>query len=222
MSYSVAIPAYNSRETIADTVQSVLAQTVPPAQIVIVDDGSDDQTAEIAQAQSDMIEVIRQENTGCGKACSRAIRSTTCDIVATVDADDVWLPNKMEKQLVKLRESAAEALVFARHRQFQHGSDDFSSGELRPGMTRSDLVFRRDVFERVGDIIDPPGGRGDMVDWLGRARDAGCPFEIVDEVLVMRRIIPTSLSYGRDTEKDLGYLQVAYRALQRQRAREHS
>lgn len=219
MSYSVAIAAYNAAETIADTLHSVLAQTVPPAEIIVVDDGSTDDTVAIARRVSDIITVLTQPNAGCGSASTRAIRATNCDIVATVDADDLWQPHKMERQVALLQVSAARTLVFAMHRQFRHGSTDMTSGEVRSGLTRSDLVVRRAVFDEVGAIIDPPGGRGDMIDWLARAREIGCVFKTVDEVLVMRRIIPGSLSYGRDTAKDLGYLAVAHRAMKRRQQR---
>lgn len=217
MTYSVAIAAYNAAETIAETLRSVLDQTVAPAEIVVVDDGSTDATAQIAAGISDIVSVIRQPNSGCGPACSRAIAHTVHPVVATVDADDLWLPQKMEKQLAVLGDDTDRRLVFARHRQFHHGSDDFASGMLRDGRTRSDLVMRRAVFDEIGNIIDPPGGRGEMIDWMARAREAGCAFVQLDDVLVMRRIIRGSLSYGRDPAKDRGYLAVAYRAMQRRK-----
>lgn len=219
MTYSVAIAAYNAAETIADTLTSVMSQTMPPAEIVVVDDGSTDATAAIARRVSPDIIVMTQPNAGCGSACTRAIRGATCDIVATVDADDLWLPQKMEKQLDLLRSSDALTLVFAKNRQFSHGSTDMTSGEVRSGPIRSDLVFRRAVFDEVGAIIDPPGGRGDMIDWLARAREMRCTFKTVDEVLVMRRIIPGSLSYGREAAKDIGYLAVAHMAIKRRQKR---
>lgn len=218
MTYSVAIPAFNAARTIAETLHSILSQTVPPKEIVVVDDGSTDETAAIARAQSDIVKVITQENAGCGEATNRAIRATNSKVVATVDADDLWLPQKMEKQLKQLKQSNEKTFIFAHHRKFKHGSADFKSGSESGGLTRSDLVFYRKAFDHVGDIIDPPGGRGDMIDWLGRARELGYQFRTIDEVLVLRRIIPGSLSYGRDDTKDRGYLMVAYRAMQRRKA----
>lgn len=217
MKYSVAIAAYNAHRTLSETLASVLSQTVKPTEIVVVDDGSSDATADIARAASSLVRVIEQDNTGCGKASSRAIRATTCDIVATVDADDLWLPQKIEKQLRMLKKLGSRSFIFAKHRQFQHGSSDMTSGEVRPGITRSDLVFHREIFDEVGDIIDPPGGRGDMVDWLARAREIGIHFHTIDEVLVMRRAIAGSLSSGRDPAKDRGFLAVAHMALQRRK-----
>jgi len=219
MTYSVAIPAFNAAVTIADSIASVLAETIRPTDIVVVDDGSTDDTAAIARAQSDIVKVISQANAGCGQATSRAIKATMCDIVATFDADDLWVPDKMEKQLEMLRQANKQTFVFGRHRHFKHGSDDYTTGHECDGKTRSDLVLYRAAVDHVGDIIDPPGGRGDMVDWLGRARELGYQFQVCDAVLVLRRIIPGSLSYGRNNEKDRGYLMVAHRAMMRRKAR---
>lgn len=217
MTYSVAIPAYNAAKTIGQTLAAVLNQTVPPRDVVVIDDGSTDETATIASAFSDTVRVLRQDNMGCGAAFTRAVRQTMMPVIAAVDADDVWLPHKMERQLSVLAETGPNTLIFARHRLFRHGSGDHTSGPTRPGLTRSDMVMTRDVFENVGDVIDPPGGRGEMIDWFARARELGFVFRNVDEVLVLRRIIPGSLSYGRDATKDRGYLAVAHRALQRRK-----
>ena len=220
MKYSVAIAAHDAAETIAETLASVLTQSVPPSEVVVVDDGSEDSTAEIARAAGPSVHVISQSNSGVGAASSRAIRATTSPIVATVDADDIWLPHKMERQLEVMTKSCPRTLSFARHRLFKDGMDERASGPERPGLLRSDLVFWRTAFDEIGDIIDPPGGRGDLVDWLARAREAGFTFQMLDEVLVLRRIAPGSLSFGRDPEKDRGYLTVAFAAMKRRRLRE--
>lgn len=220
MSYSVAIPAYNAAETLAEALQSVLAQTIPPAEVVVVDDGSTDDSAAIARGFGGMVRVLRTENRGCGAATTSAIRETTCSIVATLDADDLWLPDKMARQLAVLGEAGDRALIFSRMRQFRHGIPDDGKGEERDGLSRSTLVMHRARFDEIGDIFDPPGGCGDMVDWLGRARAAGCEFRMIPEVLALRRIIATSLTYRMDDERRRGFLIAAHRALLRKRAGE--
>ena len=77
------------------------------------------------------------------------------------------------------------------------------------------MMIRREVAETVGSIVDPPGGRGEMIDWIARAREAGLTLDMLDEALALRRIRPGSLSYGRDPARDRGYLQVARLAMQR-------
>ena len=215
--YSVAIPAWNAARTIQETITSVLGQTQPPDKVVLVDDGSTDDTAALAAAVSPKVEVIRQVNTGVGAATTRAVKACPSPVVALVDSDDLWQPDKMERQMARLVRSSVPTIVTCRQQLFRHGSQDHSTGPVRGGAIRSSMIMYRDLFSRVGDIIDPPGGRGDMVDWLARAREIGCTIDELTEPLVLRRVIEGSLSYGRQTDKDRGYLYVAMRSIQRRR-----
>lgn len=217
MDYSVVIPAHNAAHLIGEALESVFTQTVPPACVIVVDDGSSDDTAEVAGSFNAGVRVIRQDNHGPGHATSRGIRAVSHNLVATLDADDIWIAHKMERQIEALAENPDLHLVFSLQRQFRHGQGDLAGGLVREGLNRSSMTFYRSVFQRVGDIIDPPGGRGDLVDWLARVREEGFRFCVLDEVLCLRRIIAGSLSYGRDTEKDRGYLAVAHRAMQRRK-----
>ncbi|MEZ4694940.1 MAG: glycosyltransferase family A protein [Rhodothermales bacterium] len=99
---SVVIPAYNAARYIGRTLDSVLAQTYRNLEIVIVDDGSADDTLAIAEsyaAANDRIRVFRQANSGVAAARNLAIRNSTGQFVAPVDADDYWFPEKIEQQL---------------------------------------------------------------------------------------------------------------------------
>jgi len=217
MYYSVVIPAYNARETLADALASVMAQTAAPSEIIVVDDGSTDNSGQIAAGFGPLVKIIKQDNQGCGAATSTGMRAAASDIIATLDADDIWLAEKMERQLAELASGPNISLVFCRQRQFHHGRPDDGRGEERAGLNRSSMVCRRAVFETIGDIIDPPGNRGDLVDWLARAREAEFVFAELPEVLALRRIIRGSLSFGRDPARDRGYLLVAHRAMMRRR-----
>ena len=79
------------------------------------------------------------------------------------------------------------------------------------------MMIRTDAARKIGPMIDPPGGRGDMIDWIARGRDLGLRLELLPDVLAMRRILPGSLSYGRNPQKDRGYLHTVKRALERKR-----
>lgn len=100
---SVVVPAYNAVRTLAATLQSVLDQTVQDFEVIVVDDGSSDGTVEVAQAVDDQrIRVIVQENGGAGAARNTGIADAAGTWVAFLDADDVWLPIKLERQLAYL------------------------------------------------------------------------------------------------------------------------
>lgn len=217
--YGVVIPAWNAERTLRETLEAVLAQTVPAGEIVVVDDGSTDGTAAVAAAVSPRVRVVRQANAGPGAATSRGVRELRSPIVALADADDLWLPRKMELQLRALAAEEGVALVSGSMRQFRHGHADDGRGEVRAGPTRSTIVVRRDVFLAVGDVVDPPGRCGEMVDWLARLRAQGYRMLAIDEVLALRRIIPGSLTHRTDGQHE-GFLAVAHRALLRHRAGE--
>ncbi|MDR7222207.1 glycosyltransferase family A protein [Aminobacter aminovorans] len=217
MSYSVVIPAFNAARTIAETLRSVAAQSVPPAEIIVVDDGSTDET-EAAMLQSGVpVRYVRQNNAGPGSATTRGFALATAPLIATVDADDLWLGDKIERQFRKLEQAPQLAAVFTLWRTFKHGEPDDGTGKVAPGWSRTTMLVRSDVALAVGPVIDPPGNRGDMVDWLGRAREEGHQLGMIDEVLALRRILPGSMSYGRDPERDRGYLEVARMAMLRRK-----
>jgi hypothetical protein len=82
------------------------------------------------------------------------------------------------------------------------------------------MMMRTTLFAAVGAILDPPGGRGELVDWIARARETGARLEMLDEVLALRRLRAGSLSAGRSATLDRGYLHVAHAALVRRRAKQ--
>ena len=95
---SVIIPLYNKEREIGDTLRSVLAQTLPPAEIVVVDDGSTDRSAEIVRGiRSPLVKLVTQPNAGECAARNRAIAESTGDYIALLDADDTWEPGFLEE-----------------------------------------------------------------------------------------------------------------------------
>jgi len=102
-SVSVVIPAYNIEAYLARALDSVLAQTQPPDEIIVVDDGSTDQTAAVAQRYGSQVRYIYQENAGLSAARNTGIRNATCTWIALLDGDDEWLPDKLRLQVDLLR-----------------------------------------------------------------------------------------------------------------------
>ncbi len=100
---SVVIPAYNAGKYIGRAIDSVLAQTRPADEIIVVDDGSTDNTAEVAHGYGDKVRFIRQENAGASVARNTGIEAATGEWIAFLDADDEWLPQKLKLQTEHLR-----------------------------------------------------------------------------------------------------------------------
>ena len=99
---SVVLPAYNARDTIVPALRSALAQTAAPYEIVVVDDGSQDGTAELVERELPEVKVLRQANAGPSAARNTAADVARGEWLAFLDADDLWLPGKLEAQLSAL------------------------------------------------------------------------------------------------------------------------
>ena len=119
---SILIPAYNAEEWVADTVRSALAQTWPRKEIIVVDDGSTDQTLTIAhQFESDSVRVATQENQGAAAARNKAFSLSQGDYIQWLDADDLLAPDKIEKQMAALDGcSGRRTLLSSRWGQFMY------------------------------------------------------------------------------------------------------
>lgn len=111
MTISVVIPNYNYARYVGAAVDSALEQTCAPHEVVVVDNGSTDDSLDVLAAYGDRIRVVQQENRGQAGARNSGMAECTGDLVAFLDADDVWLPDKLERQLA-LIESAGAGLVY--------------------------------------------------------------------------------------------------------------
>jgi glycosyltransferase involved in cell wall biosynthesis len=218
--YSVVIPAYNAAPTIGQAIASVMAQTIAAQEIIVVDDGSTDATASVVAGISGPITLVSQQNRGPGAATTAGFSRVATPLVATLDADDLWLPAKIARQFASLNEDPGLAGVFTLARLFADGEapDPDGRGAVRRLWTRSTLLFRTDAAREVGDLVDLPGYLGEVIDWLARSMDLGHRHGMVEEILVMRRIRAGSLSSGLDADRSRGYLIAVYNAIERRKA----
>lgn len=140
MNYSigVVVPAYNAQRFIVQALESVAAQTLRPSKIVVVDDGSSDRTFELAQSWASTspieIEIHSQVNAGCGAARNTAISHLDVDLLALLDADDIWEPFHLERMHQAFQLTPDLALCFADHQKF----DD--SGIVMESFLREKLI----------------------------------------------------------------------------------
>jgi GT2 family glycosyltransferase len=108
VSVSVVIPVYDKERYLRETIDSVLAQTRGPREIVVIDDGSTDRSAEVAASYGSAIQLIRQANAGESSARNRGIDASSSDWIALLDGDDVWEPDRLERQFQALERSDSE------------------------------------------------------------------------------------------------------------------
>lgn len=219
---SVIIPVYNGETHLAETLTSVLDQSLPPDEVIVVDDGSTDRTPEVAAQFEGRIRYIRQENAGPATARNRGIQASHGDLLAFVDSDDLWEPHKLERQVAELNENPDAGLVFCHMTQFL--SPELSpeaAANLRcdprpqPATLISCLLARRSAFDQVGLLRDDC--KVDFLDWYMRAQDCGIQSSMVAEALVRRRLHTSNFTL-RNKEVRRDYLAVMKSSIDRRRA----
>lgn len=170
-SVSVVIPAYNAEGSIRQAINSVLNQTHQPDEIIVVDDGSTDSTAEIVKTFQ-QVTYIYQDNAGVSAACNTGIKNASCQWIAFIDSDDLWFPEKLEKQISLLRRNSNLKWVMCNYNFYDCQRDkkiihydlqkageilngkeylDFFEGIIDGiGWVRSCSIIERDVLEEAG------------------------------------------------------------------------
>jgi GT2 family glycosyltransferase len=201
---SVIIPTYNCARYLPEAIDSVLAQTYRDFEIIVVDDGSTDDTPDVLARYGEAILVIRQPNQGRGAARNAGILAARGQYIAFLDADDLWLPEKLEKQVALLRARAGAGWVYSDHALLDANGgrgEGFlrlygirpapDGGRMLPALLKAcvaqtgTVVVRAECFRKVG-LFDVSFRRSQDYDmWIRLA----CHFETacVDEVLALYR-----------------------------------
>lgn len=219
---SVVMPAWNAERFIEEALRSILDQTVPPAVIVVVDDGSTDATARLAASVGGSVTVIRLPHVGIGAARTAGIAATTSEFVALLDADDLWLPRKLERQLAAMDAHPATDAVFCHTEEFSDPVDVPPPGVRHPrgpvaAALTSAALLRRPLLDRLGPFATT--AVGDWASWWAQARAQGVREEFVPEVLARRRLHGHNNSHLR---ADQGQTMLAIARAHRQALRERA
>jgi glycosyltransferase involved in cell wall biosynthesis len=218
---SVILPAYNGARYLSDTIGSVLAQTYRPLEVIVVDDGSKDDSAEIA-GSFDHVRVLIQENQGVPFARNAGIAAANGDYLCFIDQDDTWLPEKVQKQLESF--TAQQGIRYCLTRQVFY----LSEGEALPdwcppdwldkpvaGFSPSTLMIERSLMEEMGPF-DTSLLTGSDTEFFFHLKDKQIPFHQLEEVLVRKRVHGNNQSATRDQlRRDI--LETVRRSIQRQR-----
>ena len=224
-SISVMIGVYNAAQYLGEAIESALTQTLRPLEVVVVDDGSTDESAEVARGFGEPVVVVRQENAGNGAARNHAVRLASGDVFAFLDADDRFTPTKLELQWRALEADPELDVVFGHVREFvspeltaeQVASIRPPVPEPRPWTAPNLMLIRRDSFTRIGPFAEDLKV-GVTVDWYARARDAGVREAMLDDVVLERRLHLTNNGL-RESDSRAQYLRVLRASLERRRAR---
>jgi glycosyltransferase involved in cell wall biosynthesis len=193
---TVVVPAHNAAAYLDEALDAIAAQDYSPLQVIVVDDGSTDETAILARARESVM-VVSQPNAGPSAARNAGIAQARGDYITFCDADDVFRPSKVRVQSEYLDQHDEVGCVLVHHETF------FATGTPRPdwltddeGVQPQSAMVRRSVVDAVGGF-DPDYQLTEGMEWLSRMRDAGIGIAVLEDVCVDRRIHGSNLSYQR-------------------------
>lgn len=190
---AVVVPVHDGAAFLAEALASAVGQSRAPAEIVALDDGSTDDSAAVA-ASFPGVRCLPRPHRGVAAARNAGVVATRAELIAFLDQDDRWTPDKLAVQAAHLEARPDLGFCLARQRLFVEEGAERPSwlrpallAEDQPGYVPGTLVVRREVFDAVGPFDEDRPIASDA-DWFLRARDAGVRMEMLPEVLLERRI----------------------------------
>ena len=218
---SVIIPVYNGARFLRAALESVFAQTYRPIEVIVVDDGSVDDSAAIAQSFAE-VHHLHQSNQGVAAARNNGIEAASGEFYAFLDQDDLWTPEKLERQVDYLLSHPELGYTLTQQQFFLEPGTSLPAwfrkdllASVHTGWVLGTLVVRRNVFEQVGSFATGYSAANDS-DWFFRAKAAEIPMAVVPELLLLKRIHEANDS-GRAREILSELLKVVKTSLDRQR-----
>ena len=205
---SVIIPCYNCERYLSEAIESALAQTYPATEVVVIDDGSSDGSYAIAQRYLPRIKLLRnRRNKGRSWSRNRAVAESTGEYIALLDADDVWLPHKLNRQIAFMQAHPGVGLLYAKAECIDVLSNPLCGREAIGWPPRDDAnvttagqtelllgnripcltaLFKKDVFDSVGRFDNALWMGEDYELWLRISEKYSIGF--MDEVLARYRV----------------------------------
>jgi len=199
---SVIIPVFNAEDFLEDALRSIFEQNYQNMEIIVVDDGSTDDTDVLLQKYGEEIHCIRQENRGPSAARNRGLQISTGELIAFLDADDEWSKTKIKLQLSQMKSDDSLEIVVGKLRRFwtekkldrteRHYIDE-GTKVLHLGAS----LFKREAFEKIG-LFDENLLHGEDWDWFIRAKDSGLKIGMFPDVVMYQCLHQNNLTRNRE------------------------
>ena len=223
---SVIIPVYNGERYLAETIQSVLAQTYQLMEIILIDDGSTDGSARVAKSFGSLLHYYYQPNLGTAAAFNHGIEYAEGDYFAFLGADDLWTENKNERQIIAFNANPHVDIVTGHVKQFYSPELDESerikircTHELVPGHVIPAMLIKREAFFRVG-LFESQWVVGAEMSWYLRAMEKGLSMVILPDLVLLRRLHKHNKGITKRSFINLR-VQILKAALDRQREKKN-
>jgi len=210
---SVIIPVYNSEKYVSESIRSVLSQTYTDYEIIIVNDGSTDDSTSIIKGFGSRVKVLEQPNLGAAAARNLGVKRSEGEFLAFLDSDDLWVEQKLEWQVSSLLEEPDIDMSFGYFESFI--SPDLDEGaknglhcptQKMSGYIPSAMVVKRDSFNKVGPF-DAKWKIGEFLDWYAKAKFLGLKAKTIPQTVLKRRIHKTNLGI-QEKDSRLDYVRI--------------
>lgn len=215
-SLSVIVPVYNGANFVLDIMKFLQSECPTGAEIIVVDDGSTDNTADLIRSCTS-IHSISQENLGPSAARNMGLKVAKNEFVAFLDVDDIWPVDSLKQRLNYLLQNQHLDIVLGHlccFRVLNTGEKELS--EPFVSFNLGAALYRRTVFEKVG-LFDEALRYGEDTDWFLRAREIGATISVIDTVTLHYRLHDSGMTHGKNAT-DLNVVRVLKRSLDRRRA----
>jgi glycosyltransferase involved in cell wall biosynthesis len=214
MRISCIIPLYNAEKYLAETLDSVIAQDWPLHEIIVVDDGSTDDSRRVLDRYADFVRLIEQPHAGVAAARNRGLREATGDVIAFQDSDDLWPPGRLRRLAESLQDDASVDIVAGRvevldERAVKPRATERLETMHRPMMLAS-LLIRPGVFGRVGFFNERLNTTSDT-EFIMRCRRLSIPSKKIDATTLVYRLHTTNIS--RDIDRNFSNTVDALRVI---------
>ncbi len=220
---SVIVPAYNAAHFLPQAIASIERQHYHPLEIIVIDDGSTDNTAEVVRHLPSVSHYLQQENRGPSAARNLGLKHAQGEFIAFLDADDEWPAGKLDLQLGRLRAEPHLDVVLGRIQYISlPGAQDLDLPFETADRTLTHVhlgsgVYRKPVFDRIG-LFEESLRYSEDVDWFMRAREEDISMVILGEVTLLYQLHAGNMTRQMSAERSsLGI--VMRRSLERRRSR---
>ncbi len=219
---SVVVPVHNGEKYLRATLESIVAQTFRPLEVLVIDDASDDGSREIADSFGGPVRCIRLQRSGAACARNKGVVEAQGEFLSFLDADDLWLASKLQVQLDVIR-GRPNSAVFCHMEQFISPEIDgltiADKDKVLPGFSSCTMLIRTADFRTVGYFQEDIRA-GEFIEWFARAKDSGVDHIMLNDILAKRRIHKSNQGLSNNGRQD--YLRIAKMLIDRNRSRQQN
>lgn len=221
---SVIIPVYNGAKFLEEALQSVFAQDYSNLEIIVVDDGSTDNSAEIVQ-RFPWVKYIYQKNQGVSVARNTAITKASGEYIAFIDSDDIWMPEKLSVQIeVMLKHTEFRITTTDKTNFLEPGTqlprhlEQLDDWETMEEIIPSTMLIHKSVFSEIGKF-SPDYKSSEDIEWIRRAIDANISIKKIEKNLVRRRLHGENLSWVMVSDHKTNLMRILRESVARKKKR---